>query len=305
MNYDPFLSRCKEKYPQEECWEAIITRFQDVFADGDFKNRSKVCEAFYVTDKLGKAQFFRMKKYVKELYNWLFEQGFVDNEDVEYVRGLTIDDVVSNREITTCYFRDLNNALDFVGAVGYAYGFDRDDDLLMIKTIVILSWYGLERGDIAEVRKSDLIDSETALLCKGRQIGLPAEHFNVLRRFADSDVYRVFPLDKRHEYVYSPYLMRTSRSVQMDKDKVSQAIKRFNAVALERFEHKLVMKALQNNGAFCKMLENAEQDSRALTMAVENIVGCDRHAAFWYKVMYEKWKCVYYPEGGDKDDCVG
>ena len=65
---------------------------------------------------------------------------------------------------------------------------------------------------------------------------------------------------------------------------------------IDQFGHRLSTRALQNNGAFCRMLESEEQDSRALTIAVKNIVGCDRHAAFWYKVMYEKWKNIFYPE---------
>ena len=36
-----------------------------------------------------------------------------------------------------------------------------------------------------------------------------------------------------------------------------------------------------------------------------NFMKITHESFFVNKTMYEKWKCVYYPEGGDKDDCVG
>lgn len=298
MDFEPFLRRCEAKFPKEECLEIIIKKIEEVFADDNFRHNSRACELFYITDKISKAQFFRMKKYVKELYDWLFELGKVTQEQREYVASLTMDDVISDEEIRSCYFSNLDGALDFVRAVGRRCGLDEEDDLLMIKSIVILSWHGLERSEMVKIKKSDLAVADKTVLFRNREpIVLPTEYFNILHRFAELDMHRGFPTGKRQVYEYSPYLMRASRSIQMDKDKVSQAVKRFNVVAIDQFGQRLSTKALQNNGAFCRMLESGEQDSRALTVAVKNIVGCDRHAAFWYKVMYEKWKNIFYPDG--------
>lgn len=296
MDYEPFLRRCETKFPKEECLEVIVRKIEEVFADDDFRNNTRACELFYINGKIGKAQFFRMKKYVKELYEWLFEQGKVTHEQREYVSSLTMDDVISDEEIRSCYFSSLDGALDFVRAVGRRCGLNDEDDLLMIKSIVILSWYGLERSEMVGIRKGDLsVADKTVLLHNGNSVVLQADHFNILKRFSELDVHRGFPTGRRQVYEYSPYLMRASRSLQMDKEKITQAIKRFNVVAIDHFGHRISTRALQNNGAFFRILESGETDPRALTVIIKNIVGCDRHAAFWYKVMYEKWKNIFYP----------
>lgn len=298
MDYEPFLRRCETKFPKEECLDIIIKKIKEVFPNDDFRNSSKACDLFYITSKVSKAQFFRMKKYAKELYDWLYEQGAVDQNSCKYVASLTIDDVLSAGEIRRCYFSDLDEALGFVRSVGRQCGLNEEDDLLMIKSIVVLSWHGVERSEMVDIKKRDLIIESRSVLIDGKTpIVLQQKYFNILWRFATIDVHRGFPTGKRQTYADSVYLMRVSKTVQMDKDKVSQAIKRFNAIAIDRFGHQLSTRALQNNGVFCRMLEGEKQDSHALIMAAKDIIGCDRHAAFWYKIMYEKWKNIFYPEG--------
>ena len=296
MDYEPFLRRCESKFPKEECLDVIVRKIGEVFADDDFRHNARACELFYITDKISKAQFFRMKKYVKELYEWLLESGKVTESQVEYVAALTMEDVISGEEIKTCYFSDLDSALDFIAAVGRRCGLGDEDDLLMIKSIVILSWHGLGRSEIAEIRKSDLVRVNNSIVVKNREpMVLQIRYFNVLHRFSSIDEHRGFPNGKKQVYEDSPYLMRASRTVHMDKDKISQAVKRFNLVAADQFGHRISTKAIRNNGAFFRMLESA-QDSRTITATAKAIVGCDRHAAFWYKVMYEKWKSIFHPD---------
>lgn len=299
MDYEPFLRRCEAKFPKEECFGSVIKRINEVFPDNDFRNSSRACQLFYITDKISKPQFFRIKRYVKELYDWLFEQGEVTEEQREYVASLTMDDVISDEEIRRHYFQDLDSALDFVRAVGRRYGFDNDDDLLIIKSIVVLSWCGLNRSEIAEIKKADLVESDKTVLFRNRtKIVLSADHFSVLARLAELDVYRDFPAGRTKMYADSPYLIRTSKTTQMDEGKIQQAVKRFNVIAIDQFGQKLSIKALQNSGVFCKMLEAEENDSQCSTTDIKNIVGCDRHAALWYKIMHEKWKNIFYPDGG-------
>ena len=297
MNYESLLIRCQKKYPKEDCLESIILNFQDVFSDGEFGDNSRMCDLFYITDKMGKAQFFRIKKYVKEFYIWLYEQGVVSESLVSEATKITMDDVISSREIQKTYFRDLDSALDFVEAVGSSCGLNEYDDLLVIKTIVILSWCGLERTEISEIKKCDLIYPENSIRFDGKApIVLKTEYFDILHRFSELDMHRGFPSGKIQVYESSPYLMRAARSTRMDSDKISQAIKRFNVIAFDRFGHRLSVKALQNNGTFCKVLKALERDSRTLTEVVMSVACCDRHVAFWYKTMFEKWRSIYYPE---------
>ena len=299
MDFQPFCRRCEEKFPKDNYAEVFVKKAEEVFADGRFSDNTRACELFYTTGKISKAQFFRVKKYVKELYEWLYDLHLVTKEQWEYVSSLSLDDVLSDEEIRNCYFRDLDSALDFICAVGRRCGLSHDDDLLTIKAIVIFSWYGVDRSDMSIVRKSGLVpEFNTVCISDKTSIVLPDKYFGILYRLSILDEHRGFPTGKLQVYEDSPYLMRASKSVQMDKGKISQAIKRFNVVTVDQFGHRLSTRALQSNGVFYKMLQSQEQDSRSLTEVVKEIVGCDKHAAFWYKVTYEKWKNIFYPDGG-------
>lgn len=301
MNYEPFLRRCKAKFPKEECFEAICNKIAEVFPAGDFSKKEDACLLFNVTGKIGKAQFFRMKKYVKELYDWLFEQGLATQEQIDYVSSLTIDDVTSDEEIRSFYFKDLDSALDFVRTVGGRCGLNDDNDLLLIKAIVILSWYGFDRSEMIEIKKADLDIQNYAIRRQNIKLTVfDSKHFETLHQLSIREVHRGFPEGRTVTYASSPYLMRTARTAQMNVDKVSQVIKRFNGVAAERLvsKHKFSINALQNNGIFYEVLRQRTEEN-SLTEVVLNITGCDRPAASWYKAMFERWEAVYYGGGAE------
>lgn len=299
MDYNLFLKRCEEKFPKEECLGMIVDVFKKVFEDENYCNDSKVRELFYAHGKMSKPQFYRIKKYVKELYQWFFEQGAVTQSQIDFVKSVTIDDVVSQEEMSLYYFPNLDGALDFVTSVGAMNGLGDRNDMLMMKSIVVLSWYGVDVQQILSIRKSDLSYTTQTLFVDGdKAIKMEASHFDILYRFAMIDSHRGFPTGNMLVFQDSPYLMRTARSIQMNSNTVYQAIKRFNVVASAMSGRKIGISALQTNGVFCKMLTGG-QESKDLTNTVQSATGCDRHEAFWYKAKYEKWKGVYYGAGGD------
>ena len=305
MNYEPFLQRCKSKFPQEESLYAFTDRVKEVFADDDFSDNSKACQLFYVKSKIGKTQFFRVKKYVNELYSWLLEQGKVTQAQYEKVVSLTIDDVLDEEQIRKCYFATLNDALDFVSVVGGRRGLNGEDDLLAIKSIVILSWFGFSRSEIANAKKSNLIASDNSIArADGTVTVLPPECFKILHRFSQLDIQRLFPTGNVYELPQSIYLMRTWKNAHVTAVSVSQSVLEFNKYAEEQTGHVLSTRALRHNMVLVAMLNNKEQDSFSLTNLVKEITGGTNALVSWYKALYVKWKAVFYPEGSERNGFV-
>ena len=301
MNYSSFLHRCEKKFPNEDCLSAIVARFQAVFSDGRYEDDSRIRDLFYVGDTVGKSQFYRMKNFVKEFYVWIYEQNCITADQVEAVNNISLEDIVAVEEVEKKYFRDLDDVLDFVGVVGGMYNLRDINDMLMIKSIVVLSWFGVEVSSMTNIRKIDVCyDTKTVIINERPHITIPDKYFDILHRQAVVDEYRGFPSGKKQVCIDSPYLMRTFRSAKMDRTMIAQAIRRFNSISSDLFDREISTTALKHNGVFERMRTLEDQRSAALTLALKEIAGKDRHAAFWYKTMYKKWREVYYPdEGGE------
>jgi hypothetical protein len=230
---------------------------------------------------------------------FLYEQGYVTQEQLSIVQKIKLDEITMSCEVKQNYFKDIYDAIDFVQAVGSMFGMNDKDDLLIIKSIVILSWYGIEASAMSGIRKADLCpDSNSVCIDGGLTVVMPRECFSILYRLSVIDEYRGFPSGKKQTCVNSPYLFRTFRSEQTDRSKINQAVKRFNNEASDLFDRKIAVSALKNNRIFCQMLECEDQSSCGLTSLLKEVAGKDRHAAVWYKSMYKTWKDVYYPNGG-------
>ena len=287
MNYESFFERCVAKYPQEKSFESIFKKIAEVFADEQFNDTGRIYRLFFVTgNRLGKSQFYRVKRYVKELYRWLYELGVATSKTREYVESLTLTDVLSADIVRHRYFKNLDDALDFVGAVGTKCGYGQGDALLAIKTIVILLWHGVHAGDIVRMKKADIKDS--FVIANKTKIDIDERYLKVIKEYACAETYIGFPKgDRVHSYAKSIYLIRNWRSDRMAVYGVTRMLSWFNELAEEYFGRRLEVKSLMDNGMFCKMFadQNAIKD-------IEYTIGDDAKV-FWYRRMYEEWKKVY------------
>ncbi|MBQ7171913.1 MAG: hypothetical protein IJR89_06530 [Clostridia bacterium] len=296
MNYEPFYERCRSLPETERKWaEAFCSTLDGVFDDEAFQSKQRACSLFYGKGTgLSKAQFYRKKKYIVELYQWLQEQGKVTQQFVNYVSGLKLEDVVSGTELDFYYFKDLDAVLGFVKEVGRKFDLYQDDDLLVIKSIVVLSWHSVDIKEMIGIKKSELDTANKTVHISGaneRTIQLTEKEFSILKMFADKDIHKGFPMSKIQMYLSSRFLFRSTRQTQMSENNINCYLKRFNEEA-RQFGHALSLTALKKNGLFCEVLEkdNGEQSVNSILTPK----CADRAMAFGYARFYQAWKERYH-----------
>lgn len=291
MNFDLFYERCQQLPENDRRWaDAFFVTINEIF-DGDeqqFNSHSLICKLFYGKGKsVSKAQYYRKKKLVKMFYEWLYEQGFVQQNTLEQVCSLRLRDVVTDYELTHYYFKNLDDALDFVRTVGMSKGLGEYDDLLNIKTVTILSWYQVSLMELQELHKSALQPETHTILVGERQIQLTVEHFNILKRFAELDVHKGFPSQKQQIYMSSPFLMRSAKQISLNPNNIQKAIERFNLVAVE-YGKELSILNLKRNGIFSQVY--ASENKKTANILIQKLIGCDTAFSFGYKEFYERWR---------------
>lgn len=298
MDLEPFFQICKETAGRDKQWaEAFCETLEGVFDDGLFADMDKVCRLFYGRGKrLSKAQFYRKKKYIVELYQWLAREGQVFPEFLEQVENLKMDDVISTDELSRFYFRSIDSALGYIAQIGMLRSMNKEDDLLPVKAIVILTWYQTELGEMTAIRKSDLNAGEKSVQISGenpRTITLDEKSFRLLKLYADAEEYNSFPGGGRKSYQPSVYLFRSNRSDHLNENNLKCFCKRFNAEA--DAGQLISLLAIRRCGIFCEvsgLLEKSKNES--VNAAIQKIAKCDRQMAFGYAKLYGRWKQKFH-----------
>lgn len=291
MNFEPFYERCQQLSENDKQWVdtffATVIELFDV-ENPQFEDFGLICGLFYGKGKsVSKAQYYRKRKLVRLFYEWLYEQGIVKQSIVQEVHSLRLGDVVTDYELSHYFFKDLDDVLNFVHIVGQSQGLGEYDDLLNIKTIVILSWYQTELYQLQELHKSSLQIETNTVLVGEKQIQLTTEHFNILKRFAELDVHRGFPSQRQQIYMSSPFLMRSSKQISLSPNNIQKAMQRFNLIAVE-YGKELSILNLRRNGIFSQVYTSG--DEKTANTLIQELTGCDTAFAFGYKEFYERWK---------------
>lgn len=300
MNLERFCAQCKSTEGKDRRWaEAFCETLDGLFDDNNFEDIRKVCSLFYGKGTgLSKAQYYRKRKYVIALYNWLRDCGAVSEEFAKRVSSLKIEDVVSEDELSLYYFRSLDSLLGYIRLVGLTFGMRENDDLLIVKSIAILSWHGVDLDEMALIRKSDLKVGNKTLLIRGeneRTILLQDEHFGILRMFADATTYRSFPAQRESNYQSSMYLFRSDKQDRLTSNSLRCTLKRFNLEAKESGQLLSVI-AMKKNGVCCEVLKRSKDSDEVINSIIQEVCQCDKFIAFGYAKFYHRWKERFYPK---------
>lgn len=298
MNLEQFCAQCKSTEGKDRRWaEAFCETLDGLFDDNNFEDMGKVCSLFYGKGTgLSKAQYYRKRKYVIALYDWLRDCGAVSEEFAKRVVSLKIEDVVSEDELSLYYFRNLDSLLGYIRLVGLTFGMRENDDLLIVKSIAILSWHGVDLDEIVTIRKSDLKVGDKTLPLYGenpRTIQLEDEHFKILTAFAESKTYRSFPARRESSYQPSAYLFRSDKQDRLTSNSLRCTLKRFNFEAKEVGQLLSVI-AMKKNGIFCEVLKRSRTSDETVNSIILDICGCDKFVAFGYTRFYSRWEARFY-----------
>lgn len=291
MELSAFYEDCQKLPDNEKQWvDAFYNTVIDIFGEDNqvFENRDNVCKLFYGRSfTLSKAQYYRKRNLIRKLYDWLLAHRAVSEEFHKEVYNMQLYDVVSDTELYRYYFKNLDEVLDFVTLVGASSGMGTYDDLLNIKSIVILSWYQIDLAEMCELKKSALQSRTHSVLFNEKLIPLEVDHYRVLERFAALDIHKGFPTMKIQTYVGSPYLMRSARKGFLNMGNIQNAIQRFNYIAAD-YGKEISALNLRRNGVFYNVYSST--DEKTANALIQELTGCDTAFAFGYKEFYGRWK---------------
>ena len=288
MDFTPFKLQFLRDNPKDD-WKDVFERVFAVVEDGDFQSIDRIDSIFRSGDNLSRTTFFNTKRCVKELYKWLVARGAAPKECLEYVESINEADITIGSAVSKRYFRDLDDVLDFVEAAGRIRGFGSDDDLLVVKSIIVLTWVGVTRAEMCEILKRDIPSRGRECVLAGRKVELSNRARNILWTLASTDRYHYFPSGAVATRRPSEFLFRTPRSPKMNLDGIAGALVRFNECAEVDLARRVDIRSLRNNRCCCNLYEAIGNNPVRLD-DVSKAFGCDRSAAMWYRSVYERWK---------------
>ena len=296
MDFEPFRIMCDSLPTQtRKCADGFCDSLPEVFPDDVFMIPDRVYTLFcghgFV---VGRSHFYRRRKLTLLLYNWLLEQGLVDPRFVKWISSLTIENIIALREMDVMYYKDLDDALGYISWIGGFTGLGGYGDLLNLKSIVILTWYGVNTAEMLEIQKDDLDVGKRAVLIRGdhaRAVVLPEKYFDMLRYYATEDLHRGFPSGKKQTYLPSPFLFRAEKIEKLGCENIHGLIARFNIEA-KRFGRVIRLPQLRRNGIFASVLER-DDGKKSVNVLIMEVSGCDKFLASELSRVYEYWKARY------------
>ena len=296
MSYDKILLKCQQEiFPK--CSEIFQETILELLKDYNFL-KVQIPDIFD-NISLSKARFYTARKQLILLYTWLYNDGFEVTEQISQLDKLRFNDVMTRSKITKSYFRNLDDVLDFVSRIG------GKNELLQFKSIVILSWFGVTRDEMVEIRKSDLKTDGFRIVFPIRDpLTLPKKYFDIISKCANADVYQGLNTGRTYTCKQSVYLLRSYKLKKLQGRSISDLFLEFNRFISKNNIHiELNMTELNNNRYLCMIKNNLdslteEGDSNSeslLTRVITNSTGCDISRVYWYKDLYASWIDTYYP----------
>jgi hypothetical protein len=180
------------------------------------------------TSTVSNSKYFMIKGWLTNLLS------YVGVENISIPNREEALDLVANKG----YFKSLQELIDYIDYCGKAKipNVNPSINMLYLKSICILGWYGFSLEQMADVLNSDLVVFEGDYCVKkdGMLISLKSEEYNILKTLSMTDTHQGYPSGRIVYYKNSKYLFRvrdtgaanTEEKVNIDSLKL--AIKKFN-----------------------------------------------------------------------------
>lgn len=250
-----------------------------------------LCKSFYTQNagSISKAHYYRVKGYILNL----LEYFGIDNK----ITPPTHQEVLSDRE-KIIYFRDLDDLLRLIDAVG-RYRLDSYDpmtDLMLIKSLVVLSWYGFSSQEIMTMEISSVkdVDNQSVVVFGEKRIKLEERHLKILQRFASVDSYHGLPngrlimLNTNSNLLFRP----AGTSTTLRKEYLTQALDRFNASIPVTMNFAIYFRILRKNALFLEVYN--DKSDIPLQKKIGLHTKCSRALKFGYLREYTYWVNLYH-----------
>lgn len=268
----------------------FLNHFNELLKDenpADFlKNKDALCRLFYM-QKLGsitRTHYQKIKEYLLKLFDWFDVDGQVPSQT----------EVIDSGEYI-CFFRDLDSALAFIDKVGEnrLTNYQPLTDLITIKALFVLGWYGFSLREIAELKKSAIVvrnNDSGSVVTHGKNVVIKGNAFTVLFLLKYLESYKSLPNGRVRTFKdYEEYMFRpTNKSDSpLKEDHLVQMLRRFNAQVPFASRQNIAFRYIHVNAMFVKILE--DKSDKPLLDKIINITHCSDKQAYSYRTQYLSW----------------
>ncbi len=297
FDYSQFISKYYPDASKKQIGEVkgFLTNFFKLLGDNDasatLRNSGFLCKTFYLhdTNSMSRAQYFKIKKNLLNLFDYYGVQSKVP----------PIDDVIESHDID-CFFKDLDDVLQFVDSVGEARirSYDPEVDLNHIKSIIILGWYGFSSEEIASLPLSNVTMKDNRYgvyhLSTSEFVPIRESDYTILASLGTIEHYRGLPSGKLQIVKGdSSLLIRSVRSDSASPQaRIFQLLKRFNAATFGG--SKIIFRHLSRNAEFVAIRED-KQPITLVNKIIEH-TRCNQNQAYTIKRQYALWLKKFYNE---------
>lgn len=251
------------------------------------KNTQVLCAAFYLQkagNNISRPHYQKIKEHLINLFDFVGVDATVP----------TREEVLASQE-TICYFRGINELLEFVDKVGSSAltNYNPTTDLVRVKAICVLGWLGFTPDEIANLKVHDLSLIELngyKVSNKSGTYEVYGQPFTALYYLSGLEEYNGLPSGRKiilkgnDEYLFRP---TDANCEKLDGGQIIQIIKRFNYCIPRSMKTSIVFRNLHKNALFLEVYNDTSDKS--LINKITAIMGCTLNYAFNYRDQYMKF----------------
>lgn len=195
---------------------------------------------------------------------------------------------------TTQLFKNLDEALDIIDKAGIdkIESYDRNTDLVHIKAIATLVWYGFSEIEIINLLKKSLVKDNDVCSIKTEEdkvVYIPKKYFTILEDFSRTDYVKSLSGKTSYYVGRDQYLFRAIRkSNTVGERLITQKLQLFNIAMPKYLTKKITMYSLKLSGKF-ESVYNNESNETNIIKRIMKALDCDQIIAKRYLIPYKTW----------------
>lgn len=291
LDHNSFI---KEYYPNAtDEQKTDIVRFLsriDEIAEGDdlqerLSDKTVLCNVFYFQklSSITRTHYQKIKKYLLNLFDWLNITGSIPSHSEVIEAGKYV-----------CFFRDLDSALAFIDKIGdnKLTNYNPNVDLVTIKSIYVLGWYGLSLDEIIELKKTAVVEQNEGgcVILNERSVFIEKTYFDILFSLKYLDSYKSLPKGKtrylkgRDEFMFRATIENCEH---FGKDSIVQMLQRFNTHIPFYEKQSIAFRYIYTNAMFVKIYE--DKTDKSIDEKIINVMNCSSKQMYSYKAQYFIW----------------
>lgn len=294
VDYNEFVSRYYPYANEQKLGD--IKRFISVVNDTKkdtidrFFKEPYVCSLFYIqkTNGVSAPHYKKIKGYLSSLFAFLGISAKIPTRET----------VLGARQVL-CLFPCIDSMFDFIDEIGNKHleNYDTNKDLLNIKAIVALGWYGFSIMQVMQLPRRCLstkngeyfVESTDGTFTKIRE-----RAYKYIDLYANSDFHRGLPTGRKVYYKSDDSMLIRGSSVgRADDNIVAFSLARFNKM-IPSNARAILFRNLHSNALFVELYENKSEEE--LTTRIIRIMSCNSDRAYYYVQDYMKWVQLFHPK---------